>query len=321
MPQARTRPRSSVPPYHVAAVSSVLSTSYVGRRVVHLERFEPVLWVEAVRAERATHAMVVPTMLNRILDVVEADGGGLPSLRSLAYGGGPMPRPVVERALRLLDGVGLVNAYGLTETSSTIAVLGPDDHRQAFASDDPAVRARLGSVGRVLPGVELSVRDRPAGLSRPASGARSGCGASRCRASTSVTRRSTRTTGSPPATPAGSTPTASCTSKGDSTTSSSAGARTSRRARSNPPCSIIRRWKRQPSSAYPTSSGASAWWPPSCCGRAQQTTETELRPTCAGASARPARRSGSKSGWSCPTARPGSSSVACPGRAGPVTLN
>jgi acyl-CoA synthetase (AMP-forming)/AMP-acid ligase II len=149
----------SVPPYHIASVASVLSTTYTGRRVVHLPTFDPHAWVHAVRDESATHAMVVPTMLNRILDVVDADGGGLPSMRSLAYGGGPMPRPVVERAMALLEGIDLVNAYGLTETSSTIAVLGPDDHRAAFASDDPAVRARLGSVGRPLPGVEVSIRD------------------------------------------------------------------------------------------------------------------------------------------------------------------
>ena len=149
----------SVPPYHVAAVSSVLSTTYAGRRVVQLEHFEPEAWVRTVQRESVTHAMVVPTMLRRILDVVEQDGGGLPSLRSLAYGGGPMPHAVVERALSLLPGVDLVNAYGLTETSSTITVLGPDDHRAAFASDDPAVRARLGSVGRALPGVEVQVRD------------------------------------------------------------------------------------------------------------------------------------------------------------------
>lgn len=147
-----------VPPYHIAAVSSVLSSAYVGRRVVQLERFDPEVWVDAVRDEGATHAMVVPTMLNRILDVVEADGGGLPTMRSLAYGGGPMPAPVIERALRLLPGLDLVNAYGLTETSSTIAVLGPEEHRRAFASDDPAERARLGSVGRPLPGVEVSIR-------------------------------------------------------------------------------------------------------------------------------------------------------------------
>jgi fatty-acyl-CoA synthase len=149
----------SVPPYHIAAVSAVLSSTYTGRRVVQLERFEPEEWVRTVRDESVTHAMVVPTMLNRILDVLEADGDGLPSLRSLAYGGGPMPRAVVERAMRELSGVDLVNAYGLTETSSTICVLGPEDHRIAFASADPAVRERLGSVGRPLPGVELSIRN------------------------------------------------------------------------------------------------------------------------------------------------------------------
>ena len=57
----------------------------------------------------------------------------------------------------LLPHVGFVNAYGLTETSSTIAVLGPDDHRTAHGSDDPAVRARLGSVGRPLPTLELEI--------------------------------------------------------------------------------------------------------------------------------------------------------------------
>jgi fatty-acyl-CoA synthase len=149
----------SVPPYHIAGVSSVLSSTYSGRRVVHIEAFEPTTWVDVVRAEQVTHAMVVPTMLNRILDVVEDDGKGLPSLRALSYGGGPMPVAVIERAMRLLPDVGFVNAYGLTETSSTIALLGPDDHREAFASDDPTVRARLGSVGRPLASVEVSIRD------------------------------------------------------------------------------------------------------------------------------------------------------------------
>ena len=60
--------------------------------------------------------------------------------------------------LRDLPQVDLVNAYGLTETSSTIAMLTPDDHREAFASSDPAVRARLGSVGRPLPMLEVEIR-------------------------------------------------------------------------------------------------------------------------------------------------------------------
>lgn len=149
----------SVPPYHIAAISSVLTSVYSGRRMVQLSSFIPDEWVATATLEQVTHAMVVPTMLGRILDVLEAEGESLPRLRHLSYGGGRMPRQTVERALRLLPHVDLVNAYGLTETSSTITLLGPDDHREAWASDDPAVRARLGSVGRPAPGVELQVRD------------------------------------------------------------------------------------------------------------------------------------------------------------------
>ncbi len=149
----------SVPPYHIAGISSVLTSVYAGRRMVQLPAFAPADWVELAAREQVTHAMVVPTMLVRILDELERRGEGLPALRHLSYGGGRMPRPVVERALRLLPSVDFVNAYGLTETSSTIALLGPEDHRAALASDDPAVRARLGSVGRPLPSVELEIRD------------------------------------------------------------------------------------------------------------------------------------------------------------------
>ena len=54
--------------------------------------------------------------------------------------------------------MGFVNAYGLTETSSTIAVLTPDDHRAALSASDPAVAKRLGSVGQPVPGIELQIR-------------------------------------------------------------------------------------------------------------------------------------------------------------------
>ena len=149
----------SVPPYHIAAVSAVLTSTYLGRRVVHLENFTPEEWVRVAARERVTHAMLVPTMLGRVLDVLEASGGQLPQLRHLSYGGGPMPAATIERAMRCLPSVDFVNGYGLTETSSTIAVLTPEDHRRAFASDDPDVRRRLGSVGRPLPSIELEIRD------------------------------------------------------------------------------------------------------------------------------------------------------------------
>ncbi|ETD33303.1 class I adenylate-forming enzyme family protein [Williamsia sp. D3] len=149
----------SVPPYHIAAVSSVLTSIYAGRRMVLMPAFDPDEWVAVARRESVSQAMVVPTMLNRILDVAERDGKGLPTLKHLSYGGGRMPVPTIERAITLLPGLDLVNAYGLTETSSTITLLSPQDHRDAVASADPAIRARLGSVGRALPTVEIEIRD------------------------------------------------------------------------------------------------------------------------------------------------------------------
>jgi acyl-CoA synthetase (AMP-forming)/AMP-acid ligase II len=147
-----------VPPYHIAAVSNVLSNLYAGRRITFLDPFSPTAWLELVRAEHVTHAMVVPTMLARIMAGDGADRS-VPSLRTLAYGGAAMPPRMIERALREWPHVGFVNAYGLTETSSTVALLGPDDHRAALAAADPAARARLHSAGKPVPGVEIEIRD------------------------------------------------------------------------------------------------------------------------------------------------------------------
>jgi acyl-CoA synthetase (AMP-forming)/AMP-acid ligase II len=150
----------SVPPYHIAGISAVLTGVFAARRIVYLPAFSPEGWVDAAVSERVTNAMLVPTMLNRVLDVLEARKARLCELRVLAYGGGRMPATVIERAMLLLPNVDFVNAYGLTETSSTVAVLGPDDHRNAHLSDDPVVRRRLQSVGRPLPGIELEIRGR-----------------------------------------------------------------------------------------------------------------------------------------------------------------
>jgi fatty-acyl-CoA synthase len=149
----------SVPPYHIAGISAVLSSLYSGRRIVYLPGFEAEEWVRAVSDEGISQAMVVPTMLGRILNYAEESGRDLSSLHHLSYGGGRMPVEVIERAMRMLPHVDFVNAYGLTETSSTVAVLTPEDHRVAVTSPDPAVRRRLTSVGRPLPTLELEIRD------------------------------------------------------------------------------------------------------------------------------------------------------------------
>jgi acyl-CoA synthetase (AMP-forming)/AMP-acid ligase II len=150
----------SVPPYHIAAVANLLSNLYSGRRILYLDRFTPQDWLRIVTDEGVTHAMVVPTMLARIVDLLEStDASGPATLRSVSYGGAKISAGVLRRALERFPETGFVNAYGLTETASSIAVLGPEDHREALTSDDPQVQARLGSVGKALPAVTIVVRD------------------------------------------------------------------------------------------------------------------------------------------------------------------
>ncbi len=148
----------AAPPFHVAGVVGTLTSTYAGRRVVPLPSFSPEGWLEVARRERVTHSFLVPTMLARIIAVMEHDPEArVPSLRRLTYGGARMPRSVLERALALFPETGFVNAYGLTETSSTVCLLGPEDHRDAFESSDDAVRARLESAGLPLPGIEVRI--------------------------------------------------------------------------------------------------------------------------------------------------------------------
>ena len=147
----------SVPPYHVAGLANLLSNLYSGRRIVYLTQFDAAEWIATVRRESITHAMVVPTMLSRITDLLDEQDETLPSLRAISYGGARTPAGVLSRIMARLPDVDFTNAYGLTETSSTVAVLGPEDHRAA-RDGDPVAIARLGSAGQVLPTVEIQVR-------------------------------------------------------------------------------------------------------------------------------------------------------------------
>jgi acyl-CoA synthetase (AMP-forming)/AMP-acid ligase II len=150
----------SVPPYHIAGMASVLSSVYAGRRIVQLPNFDAMKWIELARENNVTNAFVVPTMLSRIVEALGSESSAnLPALRAISYGGGKMPLAVIERAMTLFPDTAFTNAYGLTETSSTVTLLGPDDHRAAAASKDAAVRQRLVSVGRALPAVEIEIRD------------------------------------------------------------------------------------------------------------------------------------------------------------------
>jgi len=148
-----------VPLYHIAGATNMMTTLWTGRRLVLLPQFEPREWLDVVERERITHAFVVPTMLKKLLDQPDLERRDLSSLAILSYGGAAMPFPVIRRAIeRFPRSVGFVNAFGQTETTSTLTILGPEDHRLEGTPAEIEQRLkRLTSIGRPLPDVEVQI--------------------------------------------------------------------------------------------------------------------------------------------------------------------
>jgi acyl-CoA synthetase (AMP-forming)/AMP-acid ligase II len=149
------------PFYHIAGITSVLSAVFSGRRLALMPQFDAAEWLHLVERERVTHAFLVPTMLKRVLDAPELSTTDLSSLQLLTYGAAPMPLQVIRRAIETLPPhISFANSFGQTESTATVTLLGPEDHRLTGSPDDVESRVRrLASVGRALPGIEIRILD------------------------------------------------------------------------------------------------------------------------------------------------------------------
>ncbi|HLF40135.1 MAG TPA: AMP-binding protein [Acidimicrobiia bacterium] len=139
-----------VPVVHVGGLVGILVALAAGTTTVVQPRFDEAEWLRLVERHRIQRTFLVPAMLRRILDHPAFTTTDLSSLRSIAYGAAPAPRDLVRRAVEAMPGVDFSNVYGQTETLGAVTVLGPDDHR------DPR---RVGSIGRVMPGIEWRLAD------------------------------------------------------------------------------------------------------------------------------------------------------------------
>ncbi|MEO8540891.1 MAG: AMP-binding protein, partial [bacterium] len=149
----------SAPFFHVAGATAMMLAIWCGRTLVILPQFTPELWLQAAQQEHGTHAFVVPTMLKRIMEVPDFEKYDLSTMRQITYGAAPMPYEVVRRACDVFSpkGIGLINAYGQTESTATLTFLGPEDHD--LSSDTELKEQRLRSVGKPMPDVELGIMD------------------------------------------------------------------------------------------------------------------------------------------------------------------
>lgn len=151
----------TVPLYHVAGLQAMLAAIYGGRTLVLMRQFETKEWVATVQREKVTRAMLVPTMLKWVIDSPDFSKYDLSSLKVLTYGAASMPFEVITKAIKVMPGVKFINAFGQTETASTITALGPDDHIIEGTPEEQEKKLRRlnSSIGRPLPDVEVKIVD------------------------------------------------------------------------------------------------------------------------------------------------------------------
>jgi acyl-CoA synthetase (AMP-forming)/AMP-acid ligase II len=99
-------------------------------------------------------------MLKRVIDDPGFSLYDLSSLKVVTYGAAPMPFEVINKAIKTMPRVKFINAFGQTETASTITSLGPEDHNIEGTEEEKQKKLkRLSSIGRPLPDVEVKIVD------------------------------------------------------------------------------------------------------------------------------------------------------------------
>ncbi len=159
-PESEEKNILTVPLYHVAGIQAMMAAIYGGRTLVMERQFDPKEWMELVATEKVNRAMMVPTMLKQLMDHPEFGKHDLSSLKVITYGAAPMPLEVIKRAVEVFPGVGFINAFGQTETASTITTLSIEDHNITGTEEEKEKKLkRLSSIGKPMSDVEMKVVD------------------------------------------------------------------------------------------------------------------------------------------------------------------
>ena len=148
----------TVPLYHVAGLQAALAAVFGGRTLVIMPQFDPEQWLALAAEHRANRAMLVPTMLKQVMDHPRFADYDLSALDVITYGAAPMPLPVIREAVAKFPGARFINAFGQTETASTITMLPPEDHLLTGTPAEVATKLRrLASIGKPLDDVEVLI--------------------------------------------------------------------------------------------------------------------------------------------------------------------
>ncbi|MBM9459375.1 AMP-binding protein [Nocardioides sp. zg-536] len=143
-----------IPFFHISGLGLALVATLVGAELITFTPAGPEDLVATLRERRVSHAVVVPTVLQRLVEMPQSqEPGAWEHLRYVIYGAAPMPTPLLRRAIDVL-GCKFVQSYGLTESSGGVTILTHEDHLAGL--ERPHL---LTSCGRALGSVRLRVVD------------------------------------------------------------------------------------------------------------------------------------------------------------------
>ncbi len=139
------------PMFHAASMFGVLGGPAVGTHTVIQPLFDPPAVMNTVEKYRPTVTVMVPTMIGLTMGHADFRPSGLGSFTDLVYGASPMPQTLLEQLLTMYPQMNIWQGYGMTESSSVICFLGPEEHREGGKY--------LRSAGSPFTGVVLSIQD------------------------------------------------------------------------------------------------------------------------------------------------------------------
>jgi long-chain acyl-CoA synthetase len=143
----------TAPMFHVAGLGRMLGQTVVGGTCVTFPAFNAEAVLRTLASEHITDVVVVPSMLQMLLDAPTFSRTDLSSLRRILWGAAPITVPLLERALKAFPGVEFIHAYGMTETAASVSVHHIGSSLEERNSD------RIRSAGRAGFSTEIRIAD------------------------------------------------------------------------------------------------------------------------------------------------------------------
>ncbi len=144
----------AAPTFHIADALFIYLVTHIGGKHVFIPRFDPVLSAQAIQEQKITDVILVPTMIQMLLEMENFESYNFDSLQRLYYGASPMPEAVAKDLIGKLPHSKAYHLYGQTESAPLLTCLDSKYH----VTDGP-FSGRLRSAGRAMPAVELKIVD------------------------------------------------------------------------------------------------------------------------------------------------------------------